>query len=105
MNKRAITGEEAVNLIRSNVSRDNLLCQLAEEAAELSKAALKLRRCIVPGNPARISEKEAETDLMEETADVLLLLNILRLTDKKGMISIINRKKLKRWVKSLEGTK
>lgn len=24
MNKRAITGEEAVNLIRSNVSRDNL---------------------------------------------------------------------------------
>ena len=98
MNKRAITGEEAVNLIRSNVSHDHLLCQLAEEAAELSKAALKLRRCIVPGNPARMTKEEAEAALLEETADTLLLCGILGMIDKVDELSAIQRDKLERWL-------
>jgi len=41
--------------IRKMLTEDELLCQLAEEAAELSQAALKLRRVLTGVNPTPVS--------------------------------------------------
>ena len=49
---------------------EELLCQLAEEAAELSQAALKLRRALDGKNPTPKSVMECLDELVEEYADV-----------------------------------
>ena len=43
-----------------------VLAQLAEEAAELAQAALKLRRVLDGTNPTPLSESEARAALAEE---------------------------------------
>lgn len=72
---------------------------LAEESAELSQAALKMIRAIEGDTP--VSEAEALSHLIEESADVLNGL-IVTLTRKQwdSVIHIMNRK-LKRWEKRL----
>lgn len=47
-----------------------MLEQLAEEAAELSQAALKLARVLRGENPTSVTRKEARKHLMEEYTDV-----------------------------------
>ena len=47
-----------------------MLEQLAEEAAELSQAALKLARVLRGENPTPVTRKEANKKLMEEYTDV-----------------------------------
>lgn len=59
-----------IEYIASRLSREDILCQLAEEAAELSQAALKLRRAITGTNPTPVSKSKATDDLFEELADV-----------------------------------
>lgn len=59
-----------VEFIASRLSREDILCQLAEEVAELAQAALKLRRVITGTNPTPVSEKNATDDLFEKLADV-----------------------------------
>lgn len=59
-----------IEYIASRLSREDILCQLAEEASELSQAALKLRRAITGTNPTPVSESRATDDLFEELADV-----------------------------------
>ena len=49
-----------------------LLAGLAEEAAELAQAALKLRRTLDGRNPTPVSTGDASRKLNEEFADVLL---------------------------------
>lgn len=44
--------------------------QLAEECAELGKAALKLARILRNENPTPVTRKGAEADLLEEWTDV-----------------------------------
>ena len=61
-----------LSYIADKLGRSELLAQLAEEAAELSHAALKLRRVLDGKNPTPVLEGEAERDLHEEIADVLL---------------------------------
>lgn len=56
--------------IRSKLTEDEILCVIAEEASELSKAALKLRRALTDINPTPISIDEARRNLLEEFADV-----------------------------------
>lgn len=48
-----------------------VLAQLAEEAAELAQAALKLRRVVDGRNPTPVTEQEARQNLMEEYTDVV----------------------------------
>ena len=81
-----------------------LLTQLAEEAAELSQAALKLRRALTGANPTPRTVKECEQGLLEELADVNTCLTVL---DYKleleweniwGMVG----KKMARWADRLE---
>ena len=68
-----------IEYIRDKLSQDELLAQLAEEAAELGHAALKLRRVYDGTNPTPVQRSEALDNLMEEIADVELVLIILRL--------------------------
>jgi len=82
-----------------------LLCQLAEEAAELAQAALKLRRCYDGTNPSRVPLEDAMKQLQEEVADVLLSLQALGMDTGAHMTIYreIKDRKTKRWAKSLEG--
>ena len=57
--------------IAANLSDEDILCQIAEEAAELSKAALKLRRAITGTNPTPVTAEEAADNLIEEYGDVV----------------------------------
>ena len=58
-----------IEYIAENLSEEDILCQIAEEAAELAKAALKLRRAMTQTNPTPMSIEEAEKNLIEEYGD------------------------------------
>lgn len=60
--------------IKEILDKTELLAQLAEESAELSQAALKLRRAIDGKNPTPKSIPDCMADLNEEIADVWLCL-------------------------------
>lgn len=79
-----------------------ILAQLAEEAAELGHAALKLRRALgVTGNPTPVNIREAADALVEEIADVIVVENqVLGLNWED--VDRICQTKLKRWKERLE---
>lgn len=52
------------------IGKAAMLEQLAEEAAELSQAALKLARVLRGENPTTVTQKEARKHLTEEYTDV-----------------------------------
>lgn len=56
--------------IVQKLGREDILCQLAEEAAELAQAALKLRRAITGTNPTPVSADCAKHALNEEIVDI-----------------------------------
>ena len=89
--------------IKQHIPQDELLTQLAEECAELSQAALKLRRALTGINPTPVTVEEARKNLVEETADVYNVMGLLLdAADNAEIYSIIRRKK-ERWLKRLEG--
>lgn len=89
--------------IKEYLGESEMLCQLAEEAAELSQAALKLRRALGCNNPTPVTVEEARRNLVEEAADVYNVLGLLLdAADNAEIYSIIRRKK-ERWLKRLEG--
>ena len=51
--------------IKRHLPEEELLLQLAEECAELSQAALKLRRALTGINPTPITEDEARENLQQ----------------------------------------
>jgi NTP pyrophosphatase (non-canonical NTP hydrolase) len=83
--------------IRWNLSDEELLAQLAEEASELAQAALKLRRVLNGSNPARCDRKTAVAHIIEEISDVRLILKLLQLEPDPQIMD----EKLHRWVKGL----
>ena len=89
--------------IKQHIPQDELLTQLAEESAELSQAALKLRRALTGINPTPVTVDEARKSLVEEAADVYNVLGLLLdAADNAEIYSIIRRKKA-RWLKRLDG--
>lgn len=84
------------------LSPPELLAQLAEEAAELSQAALKLRRAMTGYNPTPVTVAEADTNLIEEVADVNLVLSFLLSDNGIAEMEEIKQRKHKRWLKRLE---
>ena len=61
-----------IEYIASRLSRENILCQLAEKAAALSEAALKLRRSMDGINfPASAAYVDARDELIEAIAAAL----------------------------------
>lgn len=70
--------------IAENLSEEDILCQIAEEASELAQAALKLRRAITHTNPTPITVGEAVENLFEEYGDTLVAMAAYYM--KRGMI-------------------
>ena len=71
--KKCLTDlDHQTSVVLEKLGRTELLAQLAEEAAELSQAALKLRRVLDGRNPTPVTEAEATLHLQEELTDVLL---------------------------------
>lgn len=92
-----------IEKIRAALPEDELLVQLAEEALELGHAALKLRRSMSKLNPTPVMPLAAESNLIEELADVRLCAEVLdRGTRLKNQIDSIAASKLARWAKRLE---
>lgn len=66
--------------VLKNTDRRTLLEQLAEEAAELSHAALKLIRAEgLSSNPTNRNTLISQEQLNDEVADVLMLVDALRI--------------------------
>ena len=83
-----------------------VLTQLAEDAAKLTQAALKLRRTLVKTNPTPIGVGKAMADLYEGIADVQNSLSVLDASGhlNKGDIERLREAKMAHWVKRLGGT-
>lgn len=85
---------------------DYLLRQLAEECAELAQAALKLVRAMCGETPVAL--EEAHGDLLEEIADVEVMLNLLVNTMPEDTVDAIDTMmdfKLERMLKRLARAK
>lgn len=92
--------------ISDNLTIPELLCQLAEECSELSKASLKVRRTLVPeSSPTPVTYEEAMENFKEEIADIRLVLLVLNIKLDDPDISAICGKKMARWAKRLEDAK
>lgn len=73
------------NHIISHVPARDRLEQVAEEAAELTKAALKVIRSIEPTNPTPVKPQEALTNLFDEYKDVLVAFSAAALVGDKQL--------------------
>lgn len=87
-----------------NMALEDLLIQLAEEAAELAQASAKLCRILRARNPAAVNEADAYDALKEEIADVNVASEAVR--QKIGFtcdeISEIEDAKIERWGRRIE---
>lgn len=88
-----------------NLGTCELLCQLAEESSELAQAALKMRRVIDKTNPTPKTKEECEKALIEEIADVDIILKYLGYLDDGVYMKIyeIEKAKEERWNNRLIG--
>lgn len=94
---KSIQAASAREYITGKLPRTELLAQLAEEGAELTHAALKLRRAIDGTNPTPVSPAEATDALLEEIADVTLLIGLLGLDQYEDLLQDITEQKTLRW--------
>lgn len=92
--------------IKIQLSGRDVLEALAEEAAELSQAALKMiRACRLGGtnNVTPVTPKEAADNLLEEMADVELVMDVLSYYTVLGEpIGDLKDQKRERWVSRLK---
>ena len=80
------------------IGKPAMLEQLAEEAAELGQAALKLARKLRNENPTPVTIDDAVANLSEEVTDVSLCLNELKIYPVKDIYEY----KRARWLGRLE---
>ena len=99
---KKVTYIENLNYIKENVSSKERFAQLAEEATELAKAALKYRRTLDDENPTPMSTNEAFKNLVEEIDDVALCLDTLSFKWRVEFNSLQREQKLNRWVERLK---
>lgn len=91
--------------IEERIDTDNQLTQFAEEAAELSQAALKYRRAIQTArweeniSPTPKTLNEAYDSLVEECSDVMLAALVLT---KELISNDIMLNKARRWLNRLK---
>lgn len=92
---------ENIAYIQGNLCRRDLYEMLAEEAAELSQAALKVIRAEgMSGSVTPVSAEEARENLNEEVVDVLIVLTALSIPVFDAKLA---KEKAQRWVDRLEG--
>lgn len=92
--------KDRIGAIRELTRYSDALMQLAEEAAELAKAALKYSRALGSGTPTDASPTDAREQMIEETADVMLTAAVcgIRDTDTEPVMAV----KVERWMRRLE---
>lgn len=90
--------------IAKHLDTPELLAQLAEEAAELGHAALKLRRAMTGTNPTPVTPEEAMEKLLEEIGDLFNCIDVLEHTAGLDPWEMTDQydKKLVRWAERLE---
>ncbi|MBQ3257829.1 MAG: hypothetical protein IJA67_10525 [Oscillospiraceae bacterium] len=88
--------------VRAKLSCADKVGQLAEEASELCHAALKLERVLRGTNPTPVTKPEAIQKVLEETADVLNCLEVLRIYPDTESIAVIRSEKMDRWVERIQ---
>ena len=95
---------DAIEYVRKNLTQEAQLEQLAEECAELGKAALKLARIYRGENPTPVKRTEAFHNLVEEIADVTLCIEVLGLNTPEALYNCgrIWEEKSARWKKRLQ---
>ena len=97
-----------IDYIANNISELAVLMALAEEASELSKAAMKVARAKgLLDNPTPISVKQAENDLIEEYNDVVNCIDVL---NKMPSLTIcvdvdLRKRKCRRWAERIKSYK
>ena len=92
-----------LDVVRNRLSDPELLAQLAEEAAELAQAALKMRRVIDGSNPTPVTFQEAHDNILEEICDVETCVAAL-LYNTPTAVKVradLRAKKLERWAERL----
>jgi NTP pyrophosphatase (non-canonical NTP hydrolase) len=91
-----------VAIVHERLDRRTLLEGLAEEAVELSQAALKsIRAEKMNHNVTPLDVVKAEKQLLEEIADVRCYLDVLGLT-QNNLINVLAEIKMHRWIERLE---
>ena len=83
--------------IIDKVGESAILEQLAEECAELAKAALKLSRVMRKENPTPVTVNDAFDNLVEEIGDVRLLLRVTDFMCDGIPTQDMEEYKLQRW--------
>ena len=97
-----------IDYIANNISELAVLMALAEEASELSKAAMKYARAKgLLDNPTPISVEQAEADLIEEYNDLLICVGVL---NKMPSLTIcvdvdLRMRKCRRWAERIKSYK
>lgn len=95
--------EKLKSYVQSKLTTPELLAMLAEEAAELGHAALKLRRVLDGTNPTPVTFTEAAGKLQEEVADVMLCISVMDYAFEANDDTAhdIQDRKLRRWADRL----
>jgi len=96
------TAIEAIKRISTEVPVEELYNNLAEEAAELAQAALKMNRIQNSSNPTPVTIAQAWDKLTEEYTDVLNVADRILKLKPNWMLGDF---KLHRWCKRLDEAK
>lgn len=86
-----------MNPVYETLSTESLLEQLAEECAELGKAALKVARISRGENPTPLLMEDALSNMLEEVGDVRVCLNVLQMKGVDLDTSSVEDYKMRRW--------
>jgi hypothetical protein len=100
-NKVELLTADKVKYVGDHLSTIGRLAAIAEESAELSKAASKLIRIYDGTNPTPVTEADALADLKEEFADTLLAAEAQGLT-RDGAFEVLACKAA-RWYHRVRG--
>ena len=87
-----------MSMITETIGEPAVYEQLAEEAAELAKAALKIARLLRNENPTPVKYKDGMDNLLEEVTDVLVCLYELELYP----VDRIFHEKMERWIERIK---
>lgn len=94
--------DENLSYIYDALSDDDLKLQIMEESAELIQAVCKVIRACKGTNPTPVSVIDAEKNMYEEMADVLVSIDAQLDTSEKVGVSAIQRAKAERWASRIK---
>lgn len=94
-----------IEYAKNNLEEKERILALAEEASELSQAALKLHRAMSGKNPTPITVDEAMANVLEEYGDVENVMETLITATQKNDLLKIRSRKMIRWSSRISAMK